>query len=201
MRQINEKRFFLNLNWNCIRIGIIKLSLIRRGYISSAANVLTNSSEVWNIKNRDIFQLIWLGSNQWSPKTLSDKCLKSPNSKNASTSYMVNMPKHYWYLHHYTFMIFIIIWLGNYVRKSLSYWQRKSWHCLIHPGTDEKYPVLNIGNLTIPIQMQLSQKTKTFSQFFAAFWKSRLNFEYFEKKYDPHRFCISKVTTSKNLVR
>ena len=45
--------------------------------------------------------------------------------------------------------------------------------------------------------MQLSQKQRTFSQYFAAFLKSRLNFEYFEKKYDPHRFCISKITASK----
>ena len=43
-------------------------------------------------------------------------------------------------------------------------------------ASDEKYPVLNRDNLTIRIQMQLSQKQKTFSQFFALFLKSRLNF-------------------------
>ena len=68
-------------------------------------------------------------------------------------------------------------------------------------ATDKKYPVLKRENLTIPIQMQLSQKKKTFSQFFAAFLKSSLNFEYSEKKYDPHRFCISKITASQNVVR
>ena len=47
-------------------------------------------------------------------------------------------------------------------------------------AADKKYPVLNRDNLTIPIQMQLSQKQKTFSQFFAAFLKSRLNFKHFE---------------------
>ena len=47
-------------------------------------------------------------------------------------------------------------------------------------ATDEKYPVLNRDNLTIPIQMQLSQKQKTFSLFFASFFKSTLNFEFFE---------------------
>ena len=30
--------------------------------------------------------------------------------------------------------------------------------------------------------MQLSKKQKTFSEFFSAFLKSRLNFQYFEKK-------------------
>ena len=54
--------------------------------------------------------------------------------------------------------------------------------------TDEKYPVLNRDNLTIPIQMQLSRKQKTFSQFFAAFLKSSLKFKSFGEKDDRQRF-------------
>ena len=65
----------------------------------------------------------------------------------------------------------------------------------------EKYPVLNRDNLTIPIQMQLSQKPNTFCQFFAAFLKFLFNFKYFETKYIPHRFCISEITDSENVVR
>ena len=65
----------------------------------------------------------------------------------------------------------------------------------------EKYPVLNRDNLTIPIQMLLSQKQKTFAQFFAAFLKLGLNFIYFGTMYDPHRFCISEITDSENAVR
>ena len=53
----------------------------------------------------------------------------------------------------------------------------------------------------ILFQMQLSQKKKTFSHFFAAFLKSRFNFEYFEKKDDPHSFCIFEITDSENLAR
>ena len=68
-------------------------------------------------------------------------------------------------------------------------------------ATGEKYPVLNEDNLTIPIQMELSQKSKTFSLFFAAFLKFTLNFEHFEKKDDPHSFCISEITDSENLTR
>ena len=68
-------------------------------------------------------------------------------------------------------------------------------------AADEKYPLLKRDNLTIPIQMQLSQKQKTFSQFFAAFLKSTLNFKHFESKDDPHRFCIFEVTDSENVVR
>ena len=49
--------------------------------------------------------------------------------------------------------------------------------------------------------MQLSQKQKKFSDFFAPFLNSTLNFERFEKKGDPHTFCISEVTDSENVVR
>ena len=46
-------------------------------------------------------------------------------------------------------------------------------------ATDEKYPVLNRENLTIPIQMQIPKKKNCFWKFFGAFLKSRLNFEDF----------------------
>ena len=65
----------------------------------------------------------------------------------------------------------------------------------------EKYPVLNRDNLTIPIQMQLSQKQKTFSEYFRAFLKSRLNFKHFETKYEPHRFSVFEITNSKIIMK
>ena len=68
-------------------------------------------------------------------------------------------------------------------------------------AADKKYRVLNRENLTIPIQMQLSHKQKTFSQFFATFLKSRLNLKHFQKRDDPHSFCSSEVTYSKNVAR
>ena len=49
--------------------------------------------------------------------------------------------------------------------------------------------------------MGLCQKQKTFSQLFAAFLISRLNFKHFLKKDDPHRFCIFEVPDSENLAR
>ena len=49
-------------------------------------------------------------------------------------------------------------------------------------AADEKYPVLNRDNLTIPIQMQLSQKQNIFSEFFARFLKSAISFKYCQKK-------------------
>ena len=62
---------------------------------------------------------------------------------------------------------------------------------------DEKYPVLNRDNLTIPIQMQLSQKQKTFYQFFPGFLKSKLNFKYFGQKMTLIDFLFSKLQTAK----
>ena len=44
---------------------------------------------------------------------------------------------------------------------------------------DDKYSLFNRDNLRRPIQMQLSQKQKTFSKFIAAFLKAGLNFEHF----------------------
>ena len=59
-----------------------------------------------------------------------------------------------------------------------------------------KYSLFNRDNLTQPIQMQLSRKQKTFSEFFSAFLKSSLSFVLFQKKDDPHGRCISKITDS-----
>ena len=58
-----------------------------------------------------------------------------------------------------------------------------------------------IGNLTIPIQMQLLQKQKAFFQFSTAFSKSRLNFQHFETKDNPNRFFISGIMESENPVK
>ena len=68
-------------------------------------------------------------------------------------------------------------------------------------AANDKYPVLYRDTLMILIQMQLSQKQRKFSQYFTAFLKSTLNFEYFEQKDDRHRFCISDITDSENVVR
>ena len=56
----------------------------------------------------------------------------------------------------------------------------------------------NRYNLMQPIHMQLSQKLKTFSRFFNVFSKSRLSFEYFQKKDDAHSLFISEATACEN---
>ena len=51
---------------------------------------------------------------------------------------------------------------------------------------DDKYSLLNKDSLTQQIRTQLSQKQKAFSQFFLAFSQSKLDFEDFETRDDPH---------------
>ena len=51
---------------------------------------------------------------------------------------------------------------------------------------DEKHYLLTKDNLTQTIQIQLSQKEKTFLQFLFSFVKSILNFKHLPKKGDPH---------------
>ena len=54
----------------------------------------------------------------------------------------------------------------------------------------DRYSLPNSENLVQPIQMQLSQKQKTFSQSFATFLKTTSNFQ---KKDDPHSFCVFEI--------
>ena len=61
---------------------------------------------------------------------------------------------------------------------------------------DDKYSLLNRGNLTQPIQILLSQKQNTFYEFFAAFSKCTSNFEHFPQKDERHRRCISEIAVS-----
>ena len=61
---------------------------------------------------------------------------------------------------------------------------------------DEKHYLLNRDNLRPTIQIQLSRKQKTFSEFFFAFLKSVLNFNDLRKKDEPHSLCISQNTAS-----
>ena len=66
---------------NCLWIAILKLSLLRTGYFSSAANMLTSSHKILRGNKRDFFQLQWLGSNQliwqsWCEADLDSPCAR-----------------------------------------------------------------------------------------------------------------------------
>ena len=63
-------------------------------------------------------------------------------------------------------------------------------------SVNDKYYLLNTANLTQQIQMELSGKRKTFSEFLFAFLKSILNFKHFPKKDDPRSLFTSQNTGS-----
>ena len=50
---------------------------------------------------------------------------------------------------------------------------------------NDKHYLLNRDNLTQQIEMHLSEKQKTFSEFFFAILKSMLNFKHLPNKDDP----------------
>ena len=59
---------------------------------------------------------------------------------------------------------------------------------------NDKHYLLNRENLAQRIQMQLSEKQKTFLEFFFAFLKYILNFKDLPKKEEPHSWCVSGNT-------
>ena len=52
-----------------------------------------------------------------------------------------------------------------------------------------------------PSQVHLSQKQKTFSEFFGAFFKSPLNFEHCQKIITLIAYVFPKLRTPKDVVR
>ena len=61
---------------------------------------------------------------------------------------------------------------------------------------EDKYSLVNRDKVKQPIQILLSEKQKSFSQFFSSFLKSTLNFQHFRKKDHTHSRCISEITDS-----
>ena len=66
---------------------------------------------------------------------------------------------------------------------------------------DDVYSLLYRDNLTQPIQILLSQKRKTFSELFAAFSKSTLNFAHFQKKTTLIADAFLELPSPKEVIR
>ena len=64
---------------------------------------------------------------------------------------------------------------------------------------DGKYLFQDFQNLSLHIQMQISEKLKIFSEFFVPFLESTSNFKHFEKKDDRHSYFISEITDCERL--
>ena len=65
---------------------------------------------------------------------------------------------------------------------------------------DDKYCLLYKDNSSQPIQILLSQKQKTFSQFFSPFLKSTLNSEHFQKKMTLIADVFPKLPSPKKVI-
>ena len=66
---------------------------------------------------------------------------------------------------------------------------------------DDKYCLLYRDNLSQPIQILLSQKQKTFFEFFSPFLKSTLNFERFQNKMTLIADVFPKLPSPKKVIR
>ena len=66
---------------------------------------------------------------------------------------------------------------------------------------DDKYSLLDGDHFTQPIQILLSQKEKSFSQFGSAFLKSTLIFEHFERKIKLIADVFPKLPSPRKVTR
>ena len=64
---------------------------------------------------------------------------------------------------------------------------------------EEGNPIEDWENMPLPIQRQLSEKRKTFSQFFVRFLECTSNFKNFPEKDDGHSYCVFQITDCENL--
>ena len=99
----------------------------------------------------------------------------------------------------------------HFYQTFLSLWWKSSWKMsffliseilglfVITLTADDNYSLHKRENLLLTIQMQFPKRL-IFFQFFPAYLKSTSNFEHFQKEYDPHRVCISKLQTAKDVV-
>ena len=131
-------------------------------------------------------------------KTRLDKCLKSPVWGDYSTSNIVKVPKHCWNLHRITFIIIRWSLPSQLSWKTSLLLTCKVLGLLVNTlAGDEKYPVLDRDNLTIPVQMQLSMKKNLFSVFLLVFWSLAEILNVLKKKLTLIAFVFSKFQTRK----
>ena len=66
---------------------------------------------------------------------------------------------------------------------------------------DDKYSLLNRDNFMQPIHIHVSQKENTFSEFFSAFLKSKLNSKHFQKKMTLREDLFPILRTPQKVIR
>ena len=132
----------------------------------------------------------------WLRKTWLDKCLKAVFQRTVrkTTRQMSQHTVPLWRAAPLQYLLITVKVLA--FEKSLLVIQ-KILRLFVNTLTlNDKYYILNRDNLPQPIQMQLSETQKTFSEFLFEFWKSILNFKHLPKKDDPQSLCIPRNTGS-----
>ena len=131
-------------------------------------------------------------------KTWLCKCLKSRVSENRSTDNMANLSKHCCDLNDSTFTKVIDHCDDSSIGKKCLLVLYNILRLFLNTLTaDDKHYLLTTDNLMQPIQMQLSQKPKPFSQFFFVFFEFIWNSKHLPTKDHRHSWSISGNTDSK----
>ena len=100
---------------------------------------------------------------------------------------MGERPKYFRNLHENAFIMFFLSFSGKLISEMSPLELGKILGVFLNTFTsDGKYLVQGCENLQLPIQMQISEKQKPFSEVFLTFLDSTSNFEHFERKDDPH---------------
>ena len=134
-------------------------------------------------------------------KTCLYKCLKIPVSEHPSTVNMLKSLKNCLNLHDSFIYYIFSSFSGKLSWKMSPLVIYEIFVLFVNTLTAKnKYFLCNSGNLQELVQMQLSKKQYTFSEFFAPILKSMSNFKHFEEKDDPLSWCISQVTDCEILV-
>ena len=131
-------------------------------------------------------------------KTWLCKCLKSRVSENRLTDNMANLSKHCCDLNDSTFTKVIDHCDDSSIGKKCLLVLYNILRLFLNTLTaDDKHYLLTTDNLMQPIQMQLSQKPKPFSQFFFVFFEFIWNSKHLPTKDHRHSWSISGNTDSK----
>ena len=150
-------------------------------------------------KNLFMLLLMYVQNNRLR-KTWIRKCLKRPVSEDPSKSQLVKGCQ-----------TLLKSALQHFYHVSLL-WEKLSWilsllvkfeirGLFINTFTvNHDYSVRNTESLPQPIQMQLSEKQKSFCKFLPPFLQSRSNFENFEKKMSLIADVFPKLQSAKNMV-
>ena len=134
-------------------------------------------------------------------KTSLDNCLKTPVWEDLSPGDMVNGRNTASILMRAPLSSWVITVNKMELQKSLLDTWKFFRRFLNTLTANDKYSLISRDKWMQTIQMHLSKKQKTFSEFFSAFSESAFNFKHFQKKITLIVYVFPKLPTTKYLLR